>query len=322
MLIRDVERLPVALRTGAVTIGNFDGVHCGHARIVDRLVARAREVGGPAVVFTFDPHPARLLRPDAVPARLSWTARKAELLGELGVDAVVAYPTDRELLDLTAEEFFQRFIRGRLDAKAVVEGPNFHFGRARSGSIDRLRELCRQAGILFEIVQPLEVDGRCVSSSWIRELIEAGRIAEANRLLIRPYRIRGQVVHGAGRGTGLGFPTANLEPEDMVVPPLGVYAGCADWNGDRIPAAVNIGANPTFGEQQIKIEVHLIGFDQPLYGRHLEIDLLDRLRDVRLFDSVAALQTQLASDVEMVRRIVNESDRRPQTADGGGDPPS
>ena len=143
-LIRDLARLPSELRGGAVAIGNFDGVHLGHARIAERLIERAREVGGPAVVFTFDPHPVRILRPQEAPPPLTWTDRKAELLGELGVDAMIAYPTDEELLRLSPEEFFDGIVREPLAAQALVEGPNFNFGRGRAGTIDVLRRLCQE----------------------------------------------------------------------------------------------------------------------------------------------------------------------------------
>ncbi len=291
---------------GAVAIGNFDGVHLGHARIVERLIAKAREVGGPAVVFTFDPHPVRLLRPDAAPPPLTWTDRKAELLIELGVDSMIAYPTDDELLNLTPEDFFTRIVRERLDARAMVEGANFYFGRGRAGTIEVLRRLTGEAGIKLEVVEPLVVDGETVSSSRVRKLISAGRVDEAGRLLTRPYRIRGMVTHGAGRGVKIGFPTANVAAVDTLLPGLGVYAGAAWTNGHRHPAAINVGPNPTFGEQTHKLEVHLIGFAGELYHQPLEVDFLARVRDIQPFASVDALRAQLARDVAEAKRVASE----------------
>ncbi len=302
-LLRNLDEFPTALERGAVTIGNFDGVHRGHATLLERLVQLARQVGGPAIVFTFEPHPAHLLYPDSVPPALTWTERKADLLGELGADAVVVFPTDRAVLSLSPAEFFQRIIGDRLQARAMVEGPNFYFGRDRAGAISDLQRLCDQAGVMLEVVEPLQLGGRYVSSSWIRELIQEGRVREADALLTRPYRIRGRVVQGAGRGSKIGFPTANLEPVGMVLPPCGVYAGLAVVAQRCYAAAVNIGPNPTFGEGSTKFEVHLIDCDQRIYGQMLELDLLDRLRDIRTFDSVTALQQQLAHDVNAVRRI-------------------
>jgi riboflavin kinase/FMN adenylyltransferase len=305
-VIRDLTDWPQSLRSGAVSIGNFDGVHLGHAQIVERLLAVAREVSGPAVVFTFDPHPVRLLRPQQAPPPLTWTERKAELLGELGVDHVIAYPTDEALLQLSPEEFFGRIVRERLDARAMVEGPNFYFGRGRSGNIDRLNELCRAAGIALEIVAPVEIDGEYVSSSRVRRLVQNGQVEQASHLLTRPYRLRGMVTHGSSRGHRIGFPTANVDAIDTLLPAAGVYAGRALLaDGEHVAAAVNIGPNPTFGEQSLKIEVHLIDWHGTIYGQPLEVDFLARLRDIQRFDGVEPLKAQLQSDVQRTREIVN-----------------
>jgi riboflavin kinase/FMN adenylyltransferase len=303
-LFHDLATFPVPLRSGAVAIGNFDGVHLGHARIVERLLARARQVGGPAVVFTFDPHPVRLLRPDAAPPPLTWTNRKAELLARLGVDAVLAYPTDEALLALGPEEFFAEIICKQLDARSLVEGPNFRFGRGRAGTIELLGKLAAAAGILVEVVEPVVVADEIVSSSRVRRLVADGRVGEARRLLTEPYRVRGMVVHGAGRGAKIGFATANVDAIDTILPAHGVYAGRA-LVADRLwPAAINVGSNPTFGEQTPKVEAHLIGWHDPLYGSAIELDFLERLRGVERFAGVAELRDQLARDVADAERIV------------------
>lgn len=296
-----------------MAIGNFDGVHRGHARIARRLIAKAREANGPALVFTFDPHPVRLLRPEAAPPPLTWTDRKAELLHELGVDSLIAFPTDEALLALSPEEFFNQIVRQRLAARAMVEGPNFFFGHNRAGNIETLGRLCQGAGLSLDVVEPLVVGGAYVSSSRVRALIQQGDVRLAGELLTRPYRIRGMITHGAGRGAKIGFPTANVDAIDTLLPGGGVYAGRAitseenrDTNPTRKrgtwPAAINIGANPTFGEHALKVEVHLIGFAGNLYGQPLEVDFLARLRDIQPFESVAALKDQLARDVAEARR--------------------
>jgi riboflavin kinase / FMN adenylyltransferase len=302
-LLRSLDNLPADLRRGAVTIGNFDGVHRGHARIVERLLAKAREVGGPAIVFTFDPHPVRLLRPEEAPPPLTWTDRKAQLLDELGVTAIVAYPTDADLLALTPQEFFDRIVRQRLEARAMVEGPNFYFGRGRAGNIEVLGQLCQAAGVSLEIVPPLVVGGEYISSSRVRDAVAAGDVHLALQLLTRPYRIRGMITHGAGRGAKIGFPTANVSAIDTLLPGQGVYATRAITQAGTWPAAVNVGPNPTFGEQALKVEVHLIGFDGSLYGQPLEVDFLFRLRSIQPFASVAALKQQLAADVAAASRL-------------------
>lgn len=302
-LLRDLDALPDSIRRGAVAIGNFDGVHVGHARIVERLLAKARSVGGPAVVFTFDPHPVRLLRPKEAPPPLTWTDRKAALLAELGVDTTIAYPTDEALLRLSPDEFFQRIVRDTLQAQAMVEGRNFFFGHDRAGNVDVLRGLCDAAGISLEVIEPVIVDGQPVSSSRVRQLIAAGQIDEANRLLTHPYCIRGMVRHGAARGVKLGVPTANVDAIDTLLPGEGVYAGRSQAAGAVWPAAINVGPSPTFGEQTRKVEVHLIGFHDSLYGQPLEVDFLARLRDIERFDNVEKLKAQLSRDVAAAQAV-------------------
>ena len=307
-LLRQIEGLPAELRSGAVTIGNFDGVHQGHARIVGRVIERARELGGPAVVFTFDPHPVRILRPEQAPPPLTWTDRKAQLLAALGVDAVIAYPTDEALLQLSAEEFFAKIVRNALDARAVVEGPNFYFGRGRSGTIDVLARLSEAAGVALDIVDPVVENGEIVSSSRVRKLIASGDVRQARALLTQPYRIRGMVVHGAGRGARLGFGTANLVAIDTLLPAVGVYAGRGFVNNTAWPAAINIGPNPTFGHDELKVAVHLIGWDgSPLYGQPLAVDFLARLRDTRKFAGVDDLVAQLHADIVAARQAVESA---------------
>jgi riboflavin kinase / FMN adenylyltransferase len=306
-LIRHLDQLPVTLQQGAVAIGNFDGVHRGHARIVERLISVGRSNQGPAVAFTFDPHPAALLRPATTPPPLTTTPRKAELLTRLGVDAVIAYPTDRQLLELSPQEFFEHIVLHQLHARALVEGPNFFFGRRRTGDIRMLETFCRKAGVGLEIVAPLTLDGDIVSSSRIRRALARGDVSAAARLLGRPHRIEGRVQPGAGRGAKLGFPTANLTDVETLLPQPAVYA-CRAWVGDdAYPAAVNVGGNPTFDEPQHKIEAHLIDFRGSLYEQTLRLDFHARLRDIRPFASVEALIEQLQHDVQTVRDQLEKS---------------
>jgi riboflavin kinase/FMN adenylyltransferase len=302
-IVRDLSELPDGARGGAIAIGNFDGVHLGHLRIVHRLLERARELNGPAIVFTFDPHPVRILRPEECPPPLTWTKRKAELLARHGVNKIVAYPTDEQLLGLSAQEFFEKIVRGALDAKAMVEGPNFYFGHNREGTIDVLRKLTSAAGISLDVVEPYALDGQLVSSSLIRQLVAEGDVARAAQLLSAPYRIRGMVTHGAGRGAKLGFPTANLEAVDTLLPQAGVYAGRAWVNGAECPAAISLGPNPTFGEGHLKVEVHLIDHEETLYGLPLEVEFLERLRGIEKFADQESLVKQLQLDIARAREI-------------------
>ncbi len=303
-IIRDLTHFPPTAHHGAVAIGNFDGVHRGHLEIVRRLIERAREVNGPAIVFTFDPHPVRLLRPEQCPPPLTWTERKAQLLAEHGVNKIVAYPTDEKLLRLTAQEFFDSIVCDLLQAKAMVEGPNFYFGHNREGNVELLERLTLKAGMSLDVVPPVEIGGALVSSSRIRDLIITGKVSAARELLSAPYRIRGMVTHGMGRGAKLGFPTANLEAIDTLLPKVGVYAGRAWVNTIGYPAAIHIGPNPTFGEAGLKVEIHLLDFHDVLYGLPLEVEYVARLRDVTTYRDEESLVEQLRDDVARTREIV------------------
>ncbi len=306
-LTYDLNSLPVEFRGGAVSIGNFDGVHRGHAHLIERLVAWAGRCGGPAIAFTFDPHPAKLLRPEAAPAPLCWTERKAEMLAALGVDAVVAYPTSRELLNLSPSEFFSRIVRKGLAARAMVEGPDFHFGCGRSGNTELLRQFCADADTPIEVVAPVLFEDEPISSSRVRRLIAGGDVGAANRLLTRAYRIRGRVVRGASRGATLGYPTANLECIDTLLPREGIYAGFAHTQEGSWATALSLGPNPTFGDAAMKAEAYLIDFDGDLYGQQVQVDFLARLRDIVRFTTPAELIAQMDRDVLATRRVAERA---------------
>lgn len=289
-----------------VAVGNFDGVHLGHATIARRLRAAADRLGLPAVAFTFDPHPASVLRPERAPVPLTTPRRRAELLLELGIDAVLVQPADLRLMSLEAEAFYRDVLRGRLGVRGMVEGADFRFGARRAGDVGLLETLCGRDGIGLEIVPPVVAGGEPVSSSRLRGLVAAGRIAEANALATAPYRLTGEVIHGAKRGAAIGFPTANLGGIATLLPAAGVYAAHAtviDGPGGRFPAAVHIGPNATFGETTVSIEAHLIGFAGDLYGRTLHVDFLERVRDTRRFASVDDLKAQLSADVAAAASI-------------------
>jgi riboflavin kinase/FMN adenylyltransferase len=295
---------PEACRHGAVSIGNFDGVHLGHAALLRELRAGADAVGGPAVTVTFDPHPLQLLRPAQFQPVLTTLEDRAALLQKVGADHVLILRTTPELLHLRAEEFFNQVVRRQLDAKALVEGENFGFGRGREGTVATLQTLCGQAKVTLAIVPPFTTaEGRPVSSSRVRDALVAGDVRGAIDLMHRPYRLRGTVATGQRRGATIGFPTANLESLQTLVPKDGVYAGRAVFGGQSWPAAINVGPNPTFGENARKVEVHLLDFSGDLYGQVIAVDFLDRLRDTRPFPNVEALVAQLKQDVETARRI-------------------
>jgi len=301
-LLRRFEK-PELYRGGYVSIGNFDGVHRGHQEIAQHLAARSQRDGVPAVVLTFDPHPLALLRPGHVPPSLTTLKHKDELLEQAGVTCVIAYPTDKQLLELTPEQFVDSILIGQLAAKGIVEGPNFCFGKDRKGDIDTLRELCRKRNILLEVAEPVGGARAMVSSSTIRSLIASGKLADAVKLLGHPYRIEGEVVAGARRGQQIGFPTANIDRIETLLPADGVYAGVATIAGRDFAVAINIGPNPTFHENVRKVEAHLLDFSGDLYGQTLAVDLLDRVRDVRKFGGREELVSEIAKDVAAVRAL-------------------
>lgn len=288
-----------------VTVGNFDGVHRGHAEIVRRLVATGRRRGMPAVALTFDPHPAAIVRPGQVPPPLTTIPRRAELLLALGLDAVIVQPADAALMGLSAEHFFSAVLQGRLRVGALVEGADFRFGAARRGDIVLLDSLCRSFDVSLEVVPPVIVAGAAVSSSRLRELVATGRVDEAAALATAPYRLTGTVIEGAKRGGPLGFPTANLGGIATLLPRQGVYAGWATVgdSAERHPAAIHIGPNVSFGVETVSVEAHLIGFRGDLYGSTLHVDFLARLRDTRRFASLDELKAQLAADVARAAEI-------------------
>jgi riboflavin kinase/FMN adenylyltransferase len=290
-------------RGAFLAVGNFDGVHRGHTSLIARLRARADAAGVAAVALTFDPPPVALLRPDKVPVPLVWTDRKVQLLKAVGATEVGVFATGPWLLGLTAREFFDRVIVRQFGASGMVEGPNFSFGRDRGGDAKLLAGWCEEAGMGFEIVDPTVVDGQLVSSTRIRACLSEGRADDAARLLGRPHRIRGNVAHGAARGAGLGFPTANLDGIDTLIPDDGIYAAFAqiDGAGALVPTACHIGPNVTFGEQIRKVEAHLIDFAGDLYGQTVELDFLRRLRPSRKFEGIDDLLAQIRIDVEQAR---------------------
>ena len=284
-----VTPLPEAdTRPRRVAVGVFDGVHLGHQKVI----------ADSDTVLTFDPHPLSVIAPDATPKLLTRQDTKAELVEQLGVQEMVVIPFDAEFAARDAQDFVDQVLVERLGATHVAVGRNFRFGHKAAGDAALLEADTRFETTVHELV---EVEGETVSSSHIRGLVLAGEVAHASIFLGRPFQVRGEVVHGDGRGGELGFPTANLVPDDRLVrPDQGVYAALADGR----PAALNIGERPQFETGRgVLIEAYLIDFDGDLYGRELRIDFLQRLRGEKLFPSVEALTEQIAKDVDQAREI-------------------
>lgn len=321
---RGLDEVPTGWGRCVVTIGVFDGVHRGHAQIISRAVADAHDRGLACVLVTFDPHPSEVVRPGSHPAQLTSLARRADLAEELGVDVFCVLPFTVELSRLSPESFVHELLVERLHAATVVVGQNFTFGHKAQGDVDLLRRLGARAGFTVdgvgllsgEDVERTGQDPVTYSSTYIRSCVDAGDVAAAAAALGRPHRVEGVVVRGDGRGRGLGYPTANVAPPmHSAVPADGVYAA---WftvlgygpslgelvPGDRHQAAVSIGTNPTFSGRTRTVEAYVLDAEADLYGQHVAVDFVARLRGMTTFASVDELLEAMAGDTERTREVL------------------
>lgn len=288
------------------TIGSFDGVHRGHQAIIHNMVAGAHQAGAKAVVVTFFPHPAVVLRGPQGPFFLTTPDERAKLLEELGVDVVVTLHFDRQMAALSAEEFMRK-IHDHLGLRRLFVGFDFALGRGREGNVERLRQLGEQMGYTLEVTQSIEIGGETVSSSRIRALLTHGSVDEAATLLGRPYSLTGEVIHGDGRGRSLGIPTANISVwQERIIPAVGVYATWAVVDGERLPSVTNIGVRPTFENQPVfaRVETHLMDFDRDLYGKSVKLEFIQYLRREQRFPSVEHLLEQIHQDIQQSREVL------------------
>jgi riboflavin kinase/FMN adenylyltransferase len=292
-------------RGGVAAIGNFDGIHRGQRAIIERVVERARELGRPALVLTFEPHPLGVLRPaEAPPPRLTTPEEKRRLLGEAGVEHLLVIRFDEELAATPAEAFVRGFLAGRLGVAALRVGPGFTFGHRREGDLALLERLGAELGFDARAVEEVTYRGERISSTRIRRAVAEGRIEDANEMLGRPYSLWGTVARGDRMGKRLGWPTINLTPESELIPADGVYAGRVFF--PAFPAAfvcaTNIGTRPTVYENfQRVVESHILDFATDVYGERVEIRFHKRLREERMFATVMDLSAQIGRDVEATR---------------------
>lgn len=302
---RSLNAVPADFGPAALTIGNFDGVHFGHRRILRRLKAIAAERAWKPSVLTFDPHPTRVVAPERAPHLMTSPERRCELMAEEGIEQVLILPFTRELAQLSPEEFVSRLLVGRLGARAVLVGDNFRFGHRHAGDVRILADLGRRLGFETEIVPAVRCRGRVVSSSGIRELLQAGCVSLAARLLQHPYGLEGEVVSGRGVGSKQTVPTLNLATLAELIPARGVYVtrtrdldGGRQWN-----SITNIGYRPTFGRSdELSIETFLLHPPAGDSPRHIEVEFLWRVRDERKFASPEELKAQILKDVDVARR--------------------
>jgi riboflavin kinase/FMN adenylyltransferase len=299
-----LEDVPAGFGPSLVSVGNFDGVHRAHAHVLGEIVRRARQTGAKAVAVTFEPHPARILRPDSGLKLLSPLPEKLRLLANTGIDAVLVLPFGRDLSLMTPRQFVERILKKKLHAQEVHEGYNFRFGHKAAGDVNLLTQLGQEMGFALKVYSEEKLRGEPVSSSHIRKLIAEGRVSRARHLLARPFSILGNPGRGRGLGSKYTVPTINLARYEELVPKDGVYITWTRVADERFDSVTNVGNRPTFGADSFAIETHLLNF-HPIEltpESEVEICFLNRLRDEIKFPSVEALREQIARDVKKARR--------------------
>jgi riboflavin kinase/FMN adenylyltransferase len=298
-LIRGLHHLE-PLRNGCVlTIGNFDGLHLGHRRVIERVAEHGKRMGLPTVAMIFEPQPLEYFLGDHAPSRLTRLREKVIQFSKLPIDELLVLPFNRTLADYDAEHFIQNILVGKLNIRHLVIGDDFHFGKARRGNFTLLQHRGQEFGFTVESTDSFELEGFRVSSTLIRDALGEGDLAQAKNLLGRDYSVCGRVAHGDKRGRQLGFPTANLEMFRKNTPLIGVFAVImTGLDGRELKGVANLGNRPTFyGGAKAVLETHLFDFDQDIYGRYVEVHFKAKLRDEMRFDSLNALRAQIANDV-------------------------
>jgi len=303
-VITDLNQLAQPLRNPVLTIGNFDGVHKGHLALFDVVKERARAINGQSALITFDPHPIKIIKPGNGPRLITLTQQKLQLIDKANIDVVFCLPFTKAFAAISAGDFVENILVAKIGVQEIVVGYDYTFGHKREGDIQFLKEKGDIFGFVVHVVEPVYVSGKLVSSTSIRELVQEGNLAEARELLGRDYQICGTVVRGKNRGGRLlGFPTANLELIDELVPKLGVYAVNVIVDHQSLKGVTNIGYNPTFGKGPFSVETHILDFDGDLLGKTIRVLFIERLRDERPFGSIKDLSDQIERDIRKARKL-------------------
>jgi riboflavin kinase/FMN adenylyltransferase len=305
IIVRGLENLRETYRDVVLTIGNFDGVHIGHQKILMKVSERAQAIGGTAMAITFDPHPSKIVTPERGVRVLTSFEEKMRLMELQGMDVVLCIRFDREFAGTRPDDFIRNAIVGMIGAKEVIVGHNYSFGKGKKGTTELLRSRSRRYGFIFRVMRSARLYGEVVSSSRIRSLLSRGRVCEVSWLLGRPYMMEGTVVKGTGRGGRLlHIPTANILTFNELVPKEGVYAVKVALEGRILDGAANLGKNPTFGENRVSYEIHILDFSGDILHRKLRVHFIDRIRDERAFPDITALAEQIRKDIERAREIL------------------
>ncbi len=306
-IIRGLKACTERFPNPVLTLGNFDGVHLGHQEIFNKVVTRAREINGTSIAFTFEPHPLKVIAPERSPRLLNTFHGKMKLLSASGMEVVICANFTRTFADQNPDDFARDVLHEKIGVKEVYVGYDYAFGKGREGSIDSLKRMGQMCGFEVGVIEAVQVNGVVVSSSVIRDLIAGGKVDDAAKLLGRYYAIEGEVVQGAQRGQKLGFPTANLNTVNELVPGIGVYAVLADVDGHSFQGVASIGVRPTFDSGPISVEVYLFGFQGNLYGKQMEVSFIKLLRGEQKFVDSEALVRQIRKDVEAAKRALARS---------------
>jgi len=301
-IIYNLEKLEGPFKNPVITIGNFDGVHKGHLVLFDTVKDRAKSINGESAVITFDPHPIKVMKPGNGPTLITSTKQKLELIEKSGVDVIFCLPFTRQFASIPARDFVQDILVDRIGIREVVVGYDYAFGYKREGDIKLLQEMGETIGFKVHVVEPIHLNSTLVSSTSIRKFIQEGVLQEAKRFLGRDYQISGTVISGKNRGGRLlGFPTANIKLIDELIPKRGVYAVTVDVDDETYYGVSNIGYNPTFGDNALSLETHILDFSGDLLEKTISINFIEHLRNEKTFQSVQELSDQIAKDIQRAR---------------------
>ncbi len=308
-LINSLDQIDRPFKNAVITIGNFDGVHIGHQALFHEVIEKAEEIDGTSIAMTFEPHPLRVLNHNKTLSLITLGEHKLELISASGIDVLICIPFTHEFAAMSARHFVEQLVK-RVGMKAIITGNDYTFGRNREGNVDLLKSLGREMGfevLVSDWIQASSTKPGRISSTRIRELIAKGKVASAKKLLGRFYQVRGTVVSGRNRGGKLlGFPTANIVLQDELCPKAGVYAVTVDCLGRQFMGVANIGYSPTFSDNIFTVEVHILDFHNDIYGKHIRVNFVNRIRDEIKFSGIAELSEQIRKDIEYAREVLSQ----------------
>jgi len=309
IIIEDINKITKPYKNAVITIGNFDGVHLGHQALFHNLIEKAIALNGTSIAMTFEPHPIRVLKKNNHPPLITLYEQKVELIEKAGLDVLICIPFTQEFAAIPAKEFVEDILVKRIGIKAIAVGKDYTFGKNREGNLGLLKTLGNQCGFEVIVIDELHISNTYperISSTKIRELVMAGKVAESKKLLGRYYQIRGKVEVGRDRGGKLlGFPTANINLYDELRPKIGVYAVIVECKGENFKGVANIGYSPTFDDYIFTVEAHILDFKENIYGQKIRVNFIDRLRDEKKFSNISELSEQIKKDIIKARKLLS-----------------